>query len=127
MNKIAAIILSFIILFQSLSFEIQDVIKIPTLVNHISCHLNDGDNLADFFEMHYGNQSDVHKSDHNEHKELPFKHQHLDSHFQLAFVVCFQQYPFQIIEPIPENNNFNYNESLTTLVVHSVFQPPKIA
>ncbi|SNR31903.1 hypothetical protein SAMN06265371_101200 [Lutibacter agarilyticus] len=127
MNKIAAFILSFIILFQSLSFDIQDVVKIPTLINHISCHLNGGDNLADFIEKHYGNQSETHKSEHHEHKELPFKHQHLDSHFQVAFVVYFQQYPFQMIEFIPENNNFNYAEPLTSLVVNNFFQPPKLA
>lgn len=127
MNKIAAFILSFIILFQSLSIDIQDFNKIPTLLNHISCHLKSGDNLADFIEKHYGIQSDIHKSEHNEHKELPFKHQHLDSHFQVAFVVYFQQYPIQTIESISQNNNFNYTEPLTSLVVNNFFQPPKIA
>ena len=127
MNKIAAFILSFIILFQSLSIDMQDVAKIPTLVNHISCHLKSGDNLVDFVEMHYGNLSNVHKNEHNEHKELPFKHQHLDSHFQIAFVIYFQQYPIQTIESIPDNKNFNYIEPLTSLVVNNFFQPPKIA
>ena len=50
MNKIAAFILSFIILFQSLSVDLQDFNKIPALLNHISCHLKSGDNLADFIE-----------------------------------------------------------------------------
>ena len=102
MNKIAAFILSFIILFQSLSVDLQDFNKIPALLNHISCHLKSGDNLADFIEMHYGN-------------------------FQVAFVVYFQQYPFKTIESIPEKNNFNYTEPLSSLVVNNFFQPPKIA
>lgn len=126
MNKIAAFILSFVILFQSLSFEIADFSKLPTLVNHISEHFKSGDNLFDFVEMHYGVKLENHQNEHNEHKELPFKHQHLDSHFQFAFVICFHQYPFESIEDIPESNNFNYNEPLTTLVVNNFFQPPKV-
>lgn len=127
MNKIAAFILSFIILFQSLSFDLANFGKISILVNHISSHLNEGDNFMEFIEMHYGNKLENHIDKHDEHKKLPFKHQHLDAHFQLTYLVYFYQYPLKYTEDIFEKNKFNYTETTTTLVVHNFFQPPQEA
>lgn len=127
MNKVVAFILSLTVLFQSFNFDINDLQKIPTLVNHLSCHFEEGDSISEFVSMHYGSTTKSHEEEHKEHGELPFKHEHVDSHFQLAFVIQVNQFPIEIIENSHDTKNFNYREPLTSLVVQNFFQPPKIA
>ena len=43
----------------------------------MECHLKSGDSFKEFIAMHYGIESNIHEQEHKEHKELPFKHQHL--------------------------------------------------
>lgn len=126
MNKISIFILSFIILFQSLSFDLEDLGKISTFVDHISCHYDNGDTFTDFIDIHYGTKLGNHENEHKEHNELPFKHQHLESHFQFAFVLNFHQYPIKSLDDIIESNNYIYIESHSKLVIKNVFQPPKV-
>jgi len=126
MNKGMAFILSFTLLFQSFNFDYSDIQKLPTLVNHISCHFEDGDSISDFISMHYGITTQSHEKDHKEHGELPFKHQHLDTHFQLVFLLSGNQYPLDYIENNQDAKYFNYKEPLTSLVVLNFFQPPKL-
>ena len=125
MTRILAIILSFTILFQSFILEIEDFNKFPTLIEHISSHLKNGDSLAEFIEMHYGSESNSHDKEHNEHKELPFKHQHLESHFQMVFILCVHNYPLSFNDIKIETNNFNYKEPITNLFINNFFQPPQ--
>lgn len=127
MIKVAAFILALTVLIQSFNFDASDLQKIPTLVNHFSSHFDNGDSLSEFVSMHYGSSTQNHEEEHQEHGELPFKHQHIDSHFQLAFVITVNQYPLDCIETSHDTQNFNYKEPLTSLVVHNFFQPPKIA
>ncbi|GGK49763.1 MULTISPECIES: hypothetical protein [Flavobacteriaceae] len=125
MTKISAIILSLTILFQSFNFDLEDLNNIPALADHISCHLDSGDSFVDFFEMHYGSESNNHEQEHKEHKELPFKHQHLESHFQMVYILCVQNYPFNFNEVKLETNNFTYKEPTTNLFINNLFQPPQ--
>jgi len=125
MTRISAIILSFTILFQSFNFDLEDFNKIPTLVEHITCHLKSGDSFTEFIAMHYGTESNNHEQDHKEHNELPFKHQHLESHFQMVFILCVQNYPVNFNEINLETNNFKYKEPSTNLFIDNFFQPPQ--
>lgn len=125
MTKISAIILSFTILFQSFSLEIEDFNKFPTLIDHISCHLKSGDSFAEFIVMHYGSELNNHEKEHKEHKELPFKHQHLESHFQMALIVCVNNYSVNFNEVKLETNNFNYKEPTTNSFINNFFEPPQ--
>lgn len=127
MYKIASILLTFTILFQSFSFDLEDINKIPTLINHISCHIEKGDSLGDFLSMHYGGEASSHEKDNNEHQKLPFKHQHLDSHFQIVFIFNPSIFNVDKREPIFEKEIFNYKESSTIFIQSSIFQPPKAA
>lgn len=127
MIKVMSFIVAITLLFQSFNFGFNDFQKIPALVNHLSFHLNDGDSLSSFISKHYGSITQSHEKEHSEHKELPFKHQHLDSHYQLAFVLCVHKYPFEHIECKYNTKNFNYKEPLTTLVIRNFFQPPKLS
>ena len=125
MTKISAIILSFTILFQSFNFDIDDINRLPALVDHISCHLKSGDSFAEFIEKHYGSESNNHEQDHKDHNKLPFKHQHLESHFQMVFILCVHNYPINFNEINLESNNFTYKEPITNSFINNFFQPPQ--
>jgi hypothetical protein len=125
MSKISAIIVSFTILFQSFSFDLDDINKIPALVDHISCHLKSGDSFAEFIAMHYGSEMNNHENNHKEHKELPFRHQSLESHFQMVLILCFHNYSVNFNEIKLETNNFNYKEPTTNLFINNFFEPPQ--
>ncbi|UMB54692.1 hypothetical protein MKD41_04290 [Lutibacter sp. A64] len=127
MTRILAIILSFTILLQSFSFDLDDINKIPALVDHISCHLKSGDSFSEFIAMHYGGEVTNHEQDHKEHKELPFKHHHSDTHFQLIYLICNNNYAIENGILINTSENFTYKEPYTSLLVTTIFQPPKIA
>ncbi|NLP58107.1 hypothetical protein [Lutibacter sp. B1] len=128
MNKVLATFLSFIVLIQSFNFDVCDIDKIPTLIGHFTCHIQAGDSISDFFEMHYGSLKKQHEDKHKEHEKLPFKHQQLDTHFQLVFIICGNNnYPNKYTEFINAKNNFAYKEPSTHLFTNSFFQPPKQA
>lgn len=125
MSKILAIIVSITILFQSFGLEIEDLNKFPELVDHISCHLNSGDSFAEFIAMHYGSEVNNHELEHNEHKELPFKHQHVESHLQMAFIIYVYNDSINFNEIKLDTNNFTYKEPTTNLFINNFFQPPQ--
>ena len=125
MTKIFAIILTFAILFQSFSLEIEDFNKFPTLIDHISCHLKSGDSFADFITLHYGSDFNNHEQEHKEHKELPFKHQHADAHYHIVYIICNNNYAIKNSAVIDISKNFTYNEPSTNLYVNNFFQPPQ--
>ena len=125
MLKISAVILSFTILFQSFSLEIEDFNNLPVLVDHIASHLNEGDSLAEFIALHYGSELNKHEQEHKEHKELPFKHHHLESHFQMVFILCVHNYPLPFSEIKIDTNNFEYKEPITKSFINNFFQPPQ--
>ena len=125
MNKIAAILLSFTILIQSFNFELLDINKLPTLINHFVCHYEKGDSISDFLTMHYGDKANSHEKDHNEHKRLPFKHQHLDSHFQLTLILYSNDIYVKNNELVSKKDIFSYKETSTNFILSNIFQPPQ--
>jgi hypothetical protein len=126
MNKITVVILSFTILFQSFSFDLEDFNKIPTLVEHISCHLKNGDSFTDFIVMHYGSELANHEKDHKEHQELPFKHHHTDAHFHSVYIICSNNLEVLSTDFIGNQTNFTYKEPFTNPITSTIFQPPKV-
>lgn len=129
--KLSSFILSFVVLFQSFNFDLGDLQKLPNFINDVSCHINDGESFSDFIGHHYLN-SDSHEHnnedshEHEKHGELPFKHQHSDSHFQLMYVFLTNEIKINGENLIVSNNNFFYNEPSTNLGLNSIFQPPKV-
>ncbi|WP_456376352.1 hypothetical protein [Lutibacter sp.] len=126
MHKSIVIILSFTILFQSSNFEIKDINKVPILVEHFISHVEDGDSFSDFISLHYGCQVNMHKSEHKEHKELPFKHKHLETHFQYVYTLLSQEISTTFKEIQYKEHKFAYNEPTSNLFVNSFLQPPQI-
>lgn len=125
MGKIGAFILSFTILFQSFNFEIDDVYKLPTLINHFTCHIENGDSFGNFIDLHYGNKSNSHQEKHKEHKDLPFKHQHSDSHVQLIYVMISSNFDFNFSETRFENGKFTYKNLFSNQYINNFLQPPQ--
>jgi hypothetical protein len=125
MSKIGAFMISFTILFQSFNFEIGDMYKLPTFINHISSHIENGDNFADFIDLHYGNKTNSHQEKHKEHKDLPFKHQHSNAHVQLLFVLSNIKINVSIPEISFNIKNFSYKEPYSNQYTHNFFQPPQ--
>ena len=129
--KVPSLILSLIILFQSLNFEITDINKVSNFINDINCHIEEGESFAEFIADHYKNNSEPHEHNgnfhqHEDHGELPFKHQHVDSHIQLVFVFFPNDFETNFEEIIALKNNFDYREPSTDLFSDSPFQPPRI-
>lgn len=127
MTRISAIILSFTILFQSFSLEIDDFNKFPALVDHISSHLKSGDSFVEFIVMHYGSELTNHEQEHKEHKELPFKHHHTDTHYQIVYLICNNNFAIENSVLMNTSKNFTYKEPFTSLLTTTIFQPPKIS
>ena len=125
MHKISVIILSFTILIQSFNFELTDVNKISTLVDHITTHVETGDSFADFISMHYGSKLSTHKNEHKEHRELPFKHEHLEAHFQYVYTLISEDIFVSFEDITFKENKFVYNEPTSNSFVNNVFQPPQ--
>ena len=125
MHKISVVILSFSILFQSFNLDLDDFNMLPTFIDHVKCHLEIGDNFGDFISLHYGSELNEHKDEHKEHDKLPFKHEHLEVNYQLAYtlypendVVCFKEVPLK-------KDKFSYKEPSSNLFVTTFFQPPQ--
>ena len=129
MQKLFAIVFSFLILFQSVNISAEDISKISVLLEHAEYHQETyGDTFFEFLTEHYGDTKIAHGSDHEEHEDLPFKHHHKScSHNSFAFT--FETLKFNLnYEPFIEIPiNFFYKESTSLFEKPSVFQPPKLA
>ncbi|MCF6181354.1 hypothetical protein [Lutibacter sp.] len=126
MKKVLVTILSFTILFQSFNFQLEDITKIPTLVNHIADHFENGDSFMDFISMHYGSQYEIHKTKHKEHQKLPLKQYLLDLHFQVYISVYTKNLVVNSFKEINlDKKVYAYTELSSNFLLTKIFQPPK--
>lgn len=128
MSKVFAILFSTLIFAQSSNISFEDFSKLNVLLEHAKFHQETyGDSFFEFLAEHYGESTIQHGNDHEEHEELPFKHQNDCTHIAYDFTVNqvfnfdsnkqnFIQFPF----------NFFYEESSSIFEKPSVFQPPKL-
>ena len=129
--KLSAIILSFTILFQSFNFEISDFNKIPNFIDDIKCHVNAGESFSDFIADHYNILSNGHDHSgntckHDAHGELPFKHQHIDTHSQVVFIILANDFFTDYQESFLKNKKYSYKEPTSNLFINKFFQPPRV-
>ena len=128
MSKVFAILFSSLILVQSLNISFEDYSKLNVLLEHAKFHQEKyGDSFFEFFDEHYGEQMVQHKSDHQEHEELPFKHHQDCTHIAYDFTVI----PHFLFVNTQRNLtqipiNFFYKETASLFEKRSVFQPPKL-
>lgn len=118
-----------LILFQSFNISFEDVSKFSTLIEHASYHQEAyGDSFIDFIAEHYGDASISHESDHREHEDLPFKHNHQTCvHANTTFTLHTFDFSLTYHPFIEIPLNFHYKESTSLFEKPSVFQPPRIA
>ncbi len=132
MSKLFAIVLSTLILMQSLRADYDDIVQFDELIEHAQFHKAEhGDNFFVFISKHYGELKEDHSKNHQEeekeHDQLPFQcHDHI-----MAIAVFVIQKPFSKIEvlelPLFKKNRFHYQSSLSTLHKKGLLQPPKFA
>ena len=127
MMKITAILLSNLILFQSLNIDLDFFPKIKVLLEHAQYHQDKyGDTFLEFLSEHYGDKELSSNTEHKEHKDLPFKKSsktcnHLISDFSFNIIV-FKLKSKMVINTKP---NYFYKDSFSLHEKHSIFQPPK--
>ena len=124
MQKLFAIVFSFLVLFQSLNMSLEDVSKMDVLLEHAEYHQDTyGDSFFEFLVEHYSAVED--NSDHREHENLPFKHQTC-GHTSVAFTFETITFDFTYDPFIEIPFNFFYKESVSLFEKSSVFQPPRV-
>ena len=128
MSKVFAIIFATLILVQSSNISFGDFSKLNVLLEHAKFHQETyGDSFLEFLAEHYGESTIQHGSEHQEHEELPFKHQQDCTHIAFDFtanpIFDFDNNQQNLIQfPF----NFFYKESSSLFEKPSVFQPPKL-
>ena len=131
MSKFVAILISFMIMLQSINVNIADVLNISELIEHAQEHKEEfGDNFFQFLAKHYGSEKLQH-SNHDDHKtsheNLPFQ-----NNFQLSlvFVLDLNTLYFSDLKEFNTTNQsaiFYYKSPGSNLFVSGIFQPPRLA
>lgn len=132
MSKLFAILLSSLILMQSLHIDYDDIVQFDELIEHAQFHKAEyGDNFFVFISKHYGELKDDHSKNHQEekkkHEQLPFQcHDHIVSITAFVIHKCFLGIEsFEFLEF--KDTCFHYQSSISTLHKKGLLQPPKFA
>ncbi len=130
MSKLFAILLSSLILVQSINIDSGDILQLDELLEHAEFHKAEyGDNFFVFISKHYGElkaeHSKKHQEEHKDHEQLPFQCQgHL-----LTITAFVLQHSFSDSNAIEASDfteaNFHYLASLSSLHKKGLLQPPK--
>lgn len=125
--KFIGILLTNLILLQSLNINLESFSKLNVLLEHAQYHQEKyGDSFFEFLSEHYGSNDLLAKKNHKEHKDLPFKHTtHNCTHHITDFsfnTALFQLKNNIVLESKP---NYTYKDSYSFFEKPTVFQPPK--
>jgi hypothetical protein len=128
--RTTAIILSIVMLFQSLNITCTNILNLDKLIEHAQFHKETySDSFITFLSKHYGElkvaHSEKHQEEKEEHEKLPFQ---FDYH-----VVDFHKVTFENIEvPLPSTlafierkQLFHYQNFYNSPDALGVFQPPR--
>ncbi|WP_088340211.1 hypothetical protein [Robiginitalea sediminis] len=133
MLRACSIVLSALLLLQSLHLSFQDLAQLDDLLEHARYHKEQfGDNLVTFISKHYGDLKEDHNQNHQEereqHERLPFQ-QHLQLCISPVFLVKHLDLELQTSQESTRNNdrNFHYLLSGSAAFTPGVFQPPRQA
>lgn len=118
------IILSFVILIQSIGFSVNSVTQLDDLWMHYQEHKTEhGDNLLTFLDLHYGSQQHEHEHEHPEHQDLPSQP---SFQFQYTYLVDIKTFDLMVINPLENvQHNFGYSATFNSLLETDILQPPK--
>ena len=127
MMKIIAILLSNLILIQSLSINLESFSKLNVLLEHAQFHQEKyGDSLFEFLYEHYGDKDILTANNHDEHEDLPFKESSQTFNHHIS-VFDFNIALFELKSNVVLNlkPNYFYKDSYSFFEKPTVFQPPK--
>jgi hypothetical protein len=129
MRKIISIVFANLILFQSFHIGFDDIVKIDDLLEHASYHQETyGDTFFEFLAEHYTENAINHDEDHEEHDNLPFKHDGKTcQHTTSIFTLHFNHFEIKPNQGIEHKAHFFYQDLYAFLNKPSVFQPPRQA
>lgn len=130
MSKLFAILLSSLILLQSINIDTDDIMQLDELIEHAAFHKAEhGDDFFVFLSKHYGELKAEHSKKHQEeekdHEQLPFQCQ---GHLLTITAFVLQQTFLETNLLLGLNNveaNFHYQTSMSTLHKKGLLQPPK--
>lgn len=124
MKKRAAYI--FLAIYLLGATELNQLLKMPLLIEHYMEHKLDNGNLSllSFMYMHYvGDDGDA--TDEQKDQNLPFK----SAHFQMQNTVVFFVFKYEIPKIFVSNNRSVWpvmqSNSLSTIALGSLFRPPR--
>ena len=129
MSKLFSILLSSLILIQSIQIGSTDLLQFDELIEHAKFHKQEyGDSFFVFLSKHYGDLKEEHSKKHQEeqkdHEQLPFQFQTQITN--TAFVIQDSDFDTENPESSETNDpNFHYTTSLSTLHKEGLLQPPK--
>jgi len=129
MVKLISLILSQIILFQSMQISIADTANLSNLIEHAQFHKeNYGDSFMEFLYEHYIDQEATKTQNHKEHQDLPFKQgiKHFN-HLVSVLEINPSKFELEISNRLYLKKIFFYKENYTNIEKPTVFQPPKFA
>lgn len=132
MTKLFSIIISLLVLFQSVNVPVDDLLELDELIEHYQFHAKEyGDSFVVFLSKHYGDLKSEHHQKHQEekeeHEELPFQQQYA-SPVMVVFVI-FDAPDYVSCTGLFTNNthDFYYSASYSSLSGDGPFQPPQQA
>ncbi|MDC6405846.1 MULTISPECIES: hypothetical protein [Maribacter] len=130
MNKLASILLSAIILLQTIGLHTDDLVQIDEFIEHAKFHSEQyGDNVLVFISKHYGELKAEHEQEHQEekedHEQLPFQH-----HSHLSSIIVYTQNPVNAELETPiiteyKDSNFYYQAPSSSSHTKGLLQPPR--
>lgn len=132
MNKLFSILLSSVILLQSLGMHMDDLVQIDEFIEHAQFHSEQyGDNVLVFISKHYGELKAAHNKEHQEekqdHEQLPFQH-----NFQTLSITDFTfngsslEFNTLVFQEF-KTFNFHYQAPCSSLHTEGILQPPRQA
>lgn len=127
--KFIAILLSNLILIQSLNIDLENFSKINILLEHAQFHQEKyGDSFFEFLVEHYGEVAEIHENEHEEHQDLPFKdNHHLCAHTSISFIEVAPKFIFTVDDSVNNSIIFFYKDTFSSFEKQAVFQPPKFS
>jgi len=115
-----------LILVQTTDVNMSDILQIKDLYQHAKFHQEMyGDSFVDFLSEHYGEEMLAHQDDHEQHQNLPFKHQHNCTDAMPVFTVFNSPFTIKEQPTIETQTSFFYKEHTSFFEKPSVFQPPQ--
>ncbi len=133
MIRLTSILLSSLMLLQSLHLGVSDVLQLDELLEHARYHQQEfGDSFLTFLSKHYGDQKKQHQQDPHDgrpdHEQLPFQHipQQISGH--LHFYVP-GRLGWDSLPESPESqfHIFHYLSGSPDVYSGGIFQPPRMA